>query len=138
MDGRLLTALGLTALTAAAAVRGSRGVVRRGRGARPKVPGKVHGEIHLDGTELDAGFDAVPWLQQASESDLKALRDAGWGGDYAADDVAWWMADPEHGNNTDVAHLLHRVLKDELGFEVHLDDEQAIPWLNANRPGWDA
>ena len=69
---------------------------------------------------------------------IKALRDAGWGGDYAADDVAWWMADPEHGNNGEVAHLLHRVLKQELGFEVHLDDEQAIPWLNANRPGWDA
>ena len=89
-----------------------------------------------DDGAYEATFDAIPWLRQAELDEIVTLEGAGFRGDYSADDVAWWAADPQGGNDPDVAHVLHRVQKDSLPFEVWVDGEQATAWLDAERPGW--
>ncbi len=136
-DGRLLVlGLGLAGLGVVALRRGGSPLRTLVSPARKDLrsPESVHGEIKILNPETDVSFDAVPWLEQASAEALKALRGIGWGGDTAADDIAWWMASERI--NVDVTRIVNRAQDNGLGFEVYLDEEQAIPWLDANRPGW--
>jgi hypothetical protein len=135
-DGRPLVLGALLVIAAGVRMRGSRGAVRRGRDARPVAPARVDAHIKTDDGAYEATFDAIPWLRQAELDEIVTLEGAGFRGDYSADDVAWWAADPQGGNDPDVAHVLHRVQKDSLPFEVWVDGEQATAWLDAERPGW--
>lgn len=53
--------------------------------------GMIQGYIHTDDYEHEAHFDAEPWFRRASDEQIEALADIDWGGNYPADDVAWWM-----------------------------------------------
>ena len=116
---------------AASKYDGSLGLVRR-----PKLPAApavhVAASVQSDNGQHRAFFNAVPYLEQASAEEIAALVECDWGGDYPADEVARWMVDLDKG----VAKVMRRVEKDGLGFEVHIDDEEATTWLDTHRPGW--
>ena len=73
--------------------------------------------------------DAVAWLADASEQELRALARAGWMGDAAAD-VALTLAedDPEA---LDVVQLARR---HEAELVVEIDGQAASAWLATHRP----
>jgi len=64
----------------------------------------------------------------------------GWGGDYAADDVAHSLEE----SNMEIEQLFDYIFirnhgggdtrRDAIGFEVHIKEEDAIEWLKNNRP----
>ena len=88
----------------------------------------IKATVSADGKNLSYDFDAEPWFEQASDEEIEGLRAIGWGGGYAADDVAHWFADEELlygvGQVLDVA---------DQGFEVHIDGDDAEAWIAANR-----
>jgi hypothetical protein len=90
----------------------------------------VRSEIHTDGYEYETQFDAEPWFRQASDQQIREIRDIDWRGDYPADDVAWWMRnkDPE------VDLVLIAVEDEGLGFEVAIDPADAERWVRHHRP----
>src|SRR5579862_6158644 len=55
----------------------------------PKVAASCYSDDHV--VEVK-NFDATPWFAQASDEDLLALHDEGYGGDYTADSVAEFAA----------------------------------------------
>jgi hypothetical protein len=89
--------------------------------------------IHVD-------FDATPYFEQASEEELLALADCGWGGDYPADDVAHFM----EGSGDKQLDRLFTYLEikndfrsdddDPTGFEVQIARGEALDWLTNFKP----
>ena len=97
---------------------------------------RVSAEAHSDDHACEVTFDATPYFEQASDEDLFKLAVCGWGGDYPADTVAIFMADqPGQTQLTDLFKYLEiaRRAKD-IGFECHVDAEEAMVWMEANRP----
>ena len=134
-DGRIFVTLGLLGLVGARAAIGSRGIVRAGRGERELEPYmEVEARVKTDDGAYEAIFNAIPYLRQASWKDLQKLAACNFGGDYPADEVAWWVA--SEGGDDEVAHVMRRIQKDSLGFEVHINEDEARAWLDAVRPGW--
>ena len=97
---------------------------------------KVPAECHSDDYLFECPFDATPWLAKASAEDIIALADCGWGGDYPADEVAITMA----GKNKEIALMFkyieryNKKSKEHIGFECHVQEKEAIAWLEKNRP----
>ena len=53
-----------------------------------------------------------------------------WGGNYAADHVAEFMVD----HNKDVKKVFEYLdLKDDIGFECHVNGEEALAWIKRNK-----
>ena len=94
---------------------------------------KVTCEIHSDDRVYGlSNVDATPWFQQASEEQLKNLINCDFGGDYPAAEIAQWLAE----RNTELLNLLQYVTKTHgMGFECHVNAEEAAQWLLANREG---
>lgn len=98
----------------------------------------VSATVHSDDRTHEVVFDAEPYLAQASDSQIEALIECGWGGDYPADEVAEFFQE----DNERIAALfehLHSIRdrrshKDMCGFECYVDGEQALAWVTANRP----
>lgn len=98
----------------------------------------VSAEIHSDDHVFAANFSATEFFEQASEPELLALAECGWRGDYAADAVALFMEDKD----PEVAFVLASVRErqeagfdgDHSGFEVSVNAEEALAWLQAKRP----
>lgn len=98
----------------------------------------INAEVHSDDRAIEVTFDAEPYLAQASDADILALIDCGWGGDYPADDVARFFED----TNEEIHGMFHyletirglRSHKDVCGFECHVDEKQAMAWVKAHRP----
>jgi hypothetical protein len=96
----------------------------------------IPAEVHTDCRTAEAKFDAERWFEQASDEDILQLNDCGWGGDLPADEVAEYFSDGKLDPNVvevfNVLHILRR--KDDIGFECHVEEEEAIAWLKKNRP----
>ncbi len=91
----------------------------------------IAAEVHSDDFVMKAQFDAEPWFLQASDAEIIALQECGWGGDQPADELARDAAE----GNVDVDKVLeYCVLVDTVGFECHIDADQAIAWIKTNRP----
>ena len=90
----------------------------------------IKAEIHTDDRKVEVTFDATPYFNQASDADIVALHDCGWGGDYPSDNVAIFCADI----NPEVAKLFNylEIVRDQ-GFECNVDEASAILWLKENR-----
>ena len=94
----------------------------------------ISAEAHSDDRACEVFFDATVYFVQASDEDLAKLAACGRGGDYPADEVAQFMA----GRNKQLAELFkyveiaHRVKK--IGFECHVNAEEAMVWLEENQP----
>lgn len=99
---------------------------------------RIAAEVHSDDRVFEAHFDAAPWFATASDEEIEALALCGWGGDYAADEVALAMEE----YNTDVERVLEYVhaiadrrdKKDVCGFECYVEAKDALAWLDTNRP----
>jgi len=98
----------------------------------------VHVEAHSDDFVVKVQFDGRAWLAQAELSEILSLADIGFRGDYAADDVYHHAVGV---NDPDVQPLVNYLLKDPVmpngdtcGFEVVVDEDQALEWLALARP----
>lgn len=90
----------------------------------------VRAECHTDDYAFEYDFDAAPWFEQATDEQIIALANCGWGGDYPADDVARFVSDDD-----DRLGLLFRYTQTaNRGFECHVNDGDAGRWLTEHRP----
>ena len=97
----------------------------------------IPAEVHTDDHRISVKFDALSYFINANTRALQALVDCEFGGNEAADSVAEWMDDHKH--NEKISNLftyLHCLRKagHGIGFEVSIDAEDAIKWLQSNRP----
>ena len=96
----------------------------------------IPAEVNSDDHKVQAAFDALPYFMQASDDELVALVDCGFGGDYPADEVAQLMVDLDE----DVARVFMYLsfepehFGERVGFECHIDQRPALLWIKAHRP----
>lgn len=95
----------------------------------------IHAEAHDDNHVLEIDFDAIPWFKQASDEAVRKLAECGWGGDYPADEVAIWSTDQNEGLAA-MFKLIETLANtaSKCGFECHVDEDDALAWLQRNRP----
>jgi len=97
----------------------------------PSIKAKCYSDDHC----VEVAFDAARWFQQANDKDIIDLAGCGWGGDYAADAVAVYMA----ASDEHVAYMFKYLearngRRDAPGFECHVDEVAARVWLATHRP----
>jgi hypothetical protein len=98
---------------------------------------QVRAEVHSDDHVAKANFDAAEWFRQASDREIIDLSNAGWSGDYPADAVAEWMRERSQDVDRVFAYIegaRSDIPKNLSGFEVSVDEGDAILWLKSNRP----
>jgi len=99
----------------------------------------IHAEVHSDDRVFEVAFDAESWFRQATFKEIQALVGCEFGNDYPADEVAIYSKD----RNKDVKALFDYLdsikglpsKKDVQGFEVTIDEEDALNWLRENKQG---
>lgn len=99
---------------------------------------RIHAEVRSDDLSRMVQFDALPWFEQASETEIVDLMRCGFGGDYPADDVAWFFAlRPERGGShydARIADILNGCVEQDIGFECHIREADALDWIERFRP----
>jgi hypothetical protein len=90
----------------------------------------IRAECHSDDFCVEVDFDATQWFEQASDDEIKALRDCDWGGDYPADEVAMFMAEHSQEVEDMFKYITLRHKLEHIGFECHVNPEDAERWLN--------
>jgi hypothetical protein len=97
----------------------------------------IDAEVHTDDHAAETHFDAVKWFEQASDDEIKSLAGCDWGGDYPADAVAQFM-ESRDDYVADVFEYLETynngARRETIGFECHVDSDDALCWLKKNRP----
>lgn len=104
--------------------------------AGPDNSAPIPADVVTDDSVVSAEFDALPWFEQASDSEIYDLIEIEYGGDYAADNVALWFENRE----PDVDAVLDYSRKgyggkDLSGFECHVSSEEAEEWIRQHKPG---
>lgn len=99
------------------------------------IPAECYDDRHTH----EAYFDAVSWFNQATDQEIKALADCGWGDNYPADAVAEFCRSFDSSVETmfDCMAILNHnrgIYKDVTGFECHVDKDCALDWLCQHRP----
>lgn len=107
----------------------------------PFAPGielEVSAEMATDDHVAKATFDASGWLEKLSSDALVELAEHNFGGCKLADQAAF------HALRTcqlDVVNAFHHLkalnsspLATRQGFEVYIDEDQALAWIEKNRP----
>ena len=102
------------------------------------TPLVVPAEVHTDDLVFQIDFDAEPFLRNADDANLRALRAYGWGCDETADRLAI-EREPYLEEIARMFKYLDAIQqqpskKDESGFEVIIDVEAAEQWVRAHRP----
>lgn len=95
-----------------------------------EVPVIVRAEVWSDDHVHNIQFDAVEWLQQASDEEILALAEMNWSGGYEADAVARFFED----SHEEIERLMVNCQEHGTGFECRVDAEAALKWLQDNRP----
>ncbi len=95
----------------------------------------VRANFHTDDRVKDFDFDASGWLAQAEDKDIRALFSCGLGGDYPADDIAYWMEPRDEAFKSAFVYLsaLQEANRD-CGFEVRVDAGEFGRWMQLHRP----
>lgn len=89
----------------------------------------IKAEVHSDDRAESAEFDALPWFRVASDDEIVALAGIDYGGDYAADEVAQGVSDEG------VRRVLnYAAARKQMGFEVYVNEEAALNWIENERP----
>lgn len=109
-------------------------------GAAENLPGPyVKAEFWTDDRVFEVEFDARPYLMQASDTALADIIEAGYRGDYSTDYVAEYVND--NGLNQDLAEAFAYIgaiqksgRKNDIGFEVSVDDQSFLRWMDEQRP----
>lgn len=101
----------------------------------------IEAEARTDNYAIELKFDVVPWFKRASDAEIIALANLGsptleglWGGDIEADQVAEYF---RHGPTKPLYDYLAtkpKMGRDTVGFECHVNAEQAMAWLRKHRP----
>jgi hypothetical protein len=99
-------------------------------------PLRVDARAHSDDYHVNIKFDAAGWFAQAPDDEIVSLAKVNWGGDYEADAVA------EHFEHSTTQRLFDYLSTkptmmgsdDPVGFECHVDADQAVAWLHRHRP----
>ena len=94
----------------------------------------IHAEVHSDDHVFEISFDASPWFENASDAEITALAECGWGGNYPADRVAKEI--PAHDEIKAMFDYLYRIsgTRRACGFECHVTANDAEAWIKTNRP----
>jgi hypothetical protein len=95
----------------------------------------IQAEVHSDDFCMQTQFDSLPWFEQASDEEILELIACNWRGDYPADNVAHFIS----SENTRVRNVLTYVetayeVTGKIGFEVSVNDDDALVWLKQHRP----
>lgn len=93
----------------------------------------IKARIYSDDHRLEKTFNAIEWFEQASEKQIIALAECNFGGDYPADAVGIFMA----AKSKDVEDVFTYIKilvgsKDAPGFEVHVDVNDGLAWIEEN------
>jgi hypothetical protein len=88
-----------------------------------------------DDRAVSVDFDAAEWLRTADLAKLRALDACGWRGDYGSDQVALDLAE----SNDELRRLFQYIeavnvpTRETIGFEVSVDEDAALAWLESHR-----
>lgn len=95
----------------------------------------ISARTHTDDHAIEVEFDATPYFAKAPEENLARLIECGFGGDYPADWVAQNLAEtqPEIAAMFTYLDARNRASRKSIGYEVQVDEEQALGWLRQNR-----
>lgn len=103
----------------------------------PKTKPKIRAVCHSDDYAVEVEFDCVEWFEYASVSDIVNLALEGWGGDYSADAIADYYEE----KNPDIDRMFDYIYtyngahpRNTMGFECYINDDEALNWLQKNRP----
>ena len=96
----------------------------------------IHAECHTDDYAFKYEFDAAPWFEQATDEQIIALANCGWGGDYPADAVAEYQADHDDRLRRlfDYLAVRNKGTGEDVGFECSVAAGDADRWLSEHRP----
>jgi len=97
----------------------------------------IHAEAHSDDYIAEVKFDAVQWFQNASDQEIVNLIKCDFGGDYAADDVVRYFIEKNTAVSDFFSYFDNKPIMvngDTVGFECHVDIEDAEEWILVNRP----
>lgn len=94
----------------------------------------IRAEVHDDEFRTSARFDATAWFEQASDTEILDLAKIDWRGDYAADAVAEFFEGHNIGTPDTVDDVFKAVNVLDTGFEVSVEPDDAIRWVEKNRP----
>ena len=90
----------------------------------------IKAEIHSDDRVFECEFDATLWFEQAGDDEIIKLCEICWHLGTQSDEVGLFFED----SNPDIAALLNYCRRvDGLGFEVSVDGEDALVWLDEHR-----
>ncbi len=93
----------------------------------------IRATMTSDDNEYVVHFDATDWFENADEDAVRALAGIGWMRDYEADAVA------EHFDrraNPTMREAFRHIRGTRCGFEVTVNDKDALEWLKNFRPEW--
>ncbi len=95
-------------------------------------------EARSDDGEAGCHFDALAYFQQASDDDLEKLAGCGFGGNYPADDIAYFY-EAEDRRVSDMLRHCEQLqddpeAEDHSGFEVRVEPRAALDWIRVKRP----
>jgi hypothetical protein len=94
----------------------------------------IRAEVHDDEFRTSSRFDATAWFEQASDKEILDLAKIDWRGDQAADYVAEFFEGHHIGTPETVDEVFKAVNVLDTGFEVSVEPEDAVRWVEANRP----
>lgn len=98
----------------------------------------VTAELVSDDHVQRASFDCQDWFKQATDEDILELAREGYAHDFTSDNVAQFF----NGSNPDVKQVFDYLdsikdvpsKKDVNGFGCTVNEDQAVAWVDANRP----
>lgn len=96
----------------------------------------IEATAYSDDRLYEVDFDATPWFDSADGNAILRLAACGWRGDYPADQVVYDTIDYGIGEASDkLKEMMGYVArKKDMGFECEVDKQQALDWLQSNRP----
>lgn len=96
----------------------------------------IKAEAHSDDRIYAVPFDAEPWFKGAIDASIIQLEACGFGGDYGADVVAQDSRGrvKRLDDMFNYIRLHNKGSTNHIGFECHVNPEQAKAWLKANKP----
>jgi hypothetical protein len=99
----------------------------------------ISAKAHTDDYAIELEFDATPFFVVATKKELLDLAECAWGHDYPADAIAYYLKDLGQKDFEGFFTYLGirnnpRLGNETTGFEVQVDRDEAIAWIQKNRP----
>ena len=94
----------------------------------------ITAECHSDDYLYQVEFDAKPWFEKATPEEIANLIECNWRGDYPADDVALYMKQFVPKLQVLLEYVTAVGMYRDMGFEVSVNEDEALIWLKKNRP----